>query len=92
MGDLYRALGEGEKARDAYQSALAIAERLASREPDRADYQRDLAVSYYRMGLLGGDHAATYFTKAHNLLIRMRDRGILQPTDYSFIEELENRL
>ena len=50
MGDLYRALGEGEKARDAYEKDLAIAERLASREPDRADYQRDLSVSFERMG------------------------------------------
>ena len=50
MGDLYRALGEGEKARDAYEQSLGIRERLASREPDRADYQRDLSVSYNKMG------------------------------------------
>jgi tetratricopeptide (TPR) repeat protein len=50
MGDLYGALGQGEQARDAYAKALAIAERLAKAEPDRADYQRDLSVSYERMG------------------------------------------
>ena len=50
MGDLYRALGQGEQARDAYQTALAIPERLAQAEPERADYQRDLSVSYERMG------------------------------------------
>ena len=50
MGDLYRDLGQGEAARDAYQSSLEIAQRLAAAEPDRADYQRDLSVSYERMG------------------------------------------
>jgi tetratricopeptide (TPR) repeat protein len=50
MGDLYRAWGEGEKAGEAYGNALAIRKRLAAREPDRADYQRDLSVSHERMG------------------------------------------
>ena len=50
VGDLYRALGQGEPAREAYLKSLAIRERLAQAEPDRADYQRDLSVSYDRMG------------------------------------------
>jgi tetratricopeptide (TPR) repeat protein len=50
MGDLYRALGQGEAARDAFAKSLAIAEKLARDEPDRADYQRDLSVSYNKMG------------------------------------------
>jgi tetratricopeptide (TPR) repeat protein len=54
MGDLYRALGQGEQARDAYARSLAIRERLAKAEPDRADYQRDLSVSYNKMGDLYG--------------------------------------
>jgi tetratricopeptide (TPR) repeat protein len=50
MGDLYRALGQGEPAREAYLKSLTIIERLAQAEPDRADYQRDLSVAYERMG------------------------------------------
>jgi tetratricopeptide (TPR) repeat protein len=50
MGDLYRALGQGEKAREAFQSSLTIRERLAEAEPDRADFQRNLSVSYNKMG------------------------------------------
>jgi hypothetical protein len=50
MGDLYVALGQGEAARQAYQGSLEIRERLAKAEPDRADYQRDLSVSYIKMG------------------------------------------
>ena len=65
MGDLYRALGQGEAARDAFAKALAIRERLARDEPDRADYQRDLSVSYNQMGdlyrALGQGEAARDF-------------------------------
>ena len=69
MGDLYRALGQGDQARDAYLKDLAIAERLAQAEPDRADYQRDLSVSYNKMGdlyrALGqGDQARDAYLKS----------------------------
>jgi tetratricopeptide (TPR) repeat protein len=50
MGDLYAALGQGEEARQASAKALAIRERLAAAEPERADYQRDLSVSLNKMG------------------------------------------
>ena len=33
-----------------YQESLAIAQRLAAAEPDRADYQRELTVSYDQGG------------------------------------------
>ena len=69
VGDLYRALGQGEAARDAFAKALAITETLARNEPDRADYQRDLSVSYNKMGdlyrALGqGEAARDAFAKA----------------------------
>ncbi|MFN6106490.1 MAG: hypothetical protein ACK5EA_18815, partial [Planctomycetaceae bacterium] len=44
------ALGDGPAARDAFQKSLDIAQKLASAEPDRADYQRDLSVSFNKMG------------------------------------------
>ena len=55
MGDLLRAVGDGEGARRAYEASLVIAEQLASREPDRADYQGDLAISYERMAAIYAD-------------------------------------
>ncbi|MBX2800439.1 MAG: hypothetical protein KTR31_22355, partial [Myxococcales bacterium] len=61
MGDLQRALGDGAGARRSYESSLSIAEALAEREPERADYQRDLSVSYSRLGALAlqeGDQAS----------------------------------
>ena len=50
LGDLLQALGQGDAARQYYQQALEIAQRLVAAEPDRADYQRDLSVSYERAG------------------------------------------
>src|SRR5205823_4785451 len=66
--DLYRTLGQGEVARDYILKDLAIAERLAAAEPDRADYQRDLRVSYEHMGDLyealgDGDKSREYRDK-----------------------------
>jgi len=55
MGELYRDLGHGELAREAFSNSLAIAQRLAQAEPDRADYQRDLSVSFIKMGDLYRD-------------------------------------
>jgi tetratricopeptide (TPR) repeat protein len=50
MGDLLRALGQGEQAKDFYEKFLRTIERLAKEEPNHADYQRGLAVSYEKMG------------------------------------------
>jgi len=44
------ALGLTDRAFARYQQLLEKAERLAKAEPDRADYQRDLSVSYNKMG------------------------------------------
>ncbi|MGZ8347811.1 MAG: TIR domain-containing protein, partial [Allosphingosinicella sp.] len=48
------ALGLTDRALGRYGTLLRRAERLAAAEPDRADYQRDLSVSYERMGDLYG--------------------------------------
>ena len=44
------ALGLTERAFERYEVLLEAIERRAQAEPDRADYQRDLSVSYERMG------------------------------------------
>ena len=75
MGDFYHDIGLADEARRAYLKSLAIAARLVSAEPDRVDYQRDLSVSYERMGdidrALGeGDCAQTAYLKS----LSIRDR------------------
>ena len=50
MGDLFTALGKGDQALEAFSNSLNIRTRLAEAEPQRADYQRDLSVSFNRIG------------------------------------------
>ncbi len=45
MGDLHLGLGHGEQALEFYQKALEIAEELHRRNPQSADFARDLSVS-----------------------------------------------
>ena len=63
------ALGLTERARERYESLREMHERRAQAEPDRADYQRDLSVSYERIGdlyrALGqGDQARERYEQA----------------------------
>ena len=44
------ALGQSERTFARYRQLLERQQRLAKAEPDRADYQRDLSVSYNKMG------------------------------------------
>ena len=45
------AQGKGEEALAAYRDSLAIAERLARADPANAGWQRDVAVSQFRLGV-----------------------------------------
>ena len=68
-------LGATRKAFERYQEAMTILESRVAAEPDRADYQRDLSISYERLGdllqALGqGDAARQYYQQA--LEIRQR--------------------
>jgi len=43
-------LGDTEKALQAYQQALEIRQTLAQSDPTNVSAQRDLSVSYYKLG------------------------------------------
>ena len=61
-----RAVGLGEEALQTANRYMKIAETRAKTEPKRADYQRDLLVSYEKMGdTLGqGTEAQSYYEKS----------------------------
>jgi len=72
----YLSLGETSRAKARYLILLENHERLAAAEPDRADYQRDLSVSYNKMGdlyaALGqGEQAREAFAKALGIAERL---------------------
>ena len=93
MGDLYRALGQGEEARQAYLKSLAIAERLAAAEPDRADYQRDIIVSLVKLSEIErGADASRALSRALGVVETLAESGRLAPADARMIEDLRQRL
>ena len=79
-------------AREAYLKSLAIAERLAQAEPDRADYQRDLAVSHWRLGTEDDPAAEGHLRRALGVLMSMKETGRLDPVDEPHIEQLRELL
>jgi hypothetical protein len=71
VGDLNVRRGSLPLARAAYDSGLAIADRLAAADPGNAGWQRDLALSFGRVGHVAfqtGDH-----TEASALIHRGRE-------------------
>ena len=55
-GDLQLAAGNAEEAMHMHARALEVRERVAAGEPDRDDYQRDIAISCDRVGNLQEQH------------------------------------
>jgi tetratricopeptide (TPR) repeat protein len=76
LGDVYRALGQGEEALRFYQKALELRERLYRAEPQRADFARDLSVSYDKLGdvyrAVGqGEEALRFYQQALEIAERL---------------------
>ncbi|HVC62775.1 MAG TPA: hypothetical protein VND19_20730, partial [Acetobacteraceae bacterium] len=93
MGDLYRTLGQGEAARDAYAKALEIRERLARAEPDRADYQRDLVASLVRQAeMTDGAAARAHLQRALGIVEALQASGRLAPADAGMLPALRRML
>ena len=82
------ATGQGEPTRAAFQQALDIAERLAAAEPDRADYQRDLATSLLRTSA----ERTEDLMRAFVILSSLAASGRLDPVDQPVLDELERAL
>src|ERR1700674_2840269 len=83
---------QGDEARQAFQKSLAIRERLAQAEPDRADYQRDLIVSYVKMSENEPAEARLWLTRALDVARSLQGRGGLAPADAWMLDELARRL
>jgi hypothetical protein len=92
MGDLYSALGQGEAAREAYLKSLQIIERVAQAEPDRADYQVDLAISLARIGSAESPLAREPLERALAILLTLQKAGRLAPEHEPKIADLQQML
>jgi len=86
--DALMGLGASDRALARYREATGIIERLTRAEPDRADFQRDLSVSYERIGdlyqALGqGDAAREMFQQALEIAERLA-RAEPRRADFQF--------
>jgi tetratricopeptide (TPR) repeat protein len=50
LGDLYLMRGSLNQARDVFEQALEVAQRLVTREPEHTGWQRDVSVSLNKLG------------------------------------------
>jgi hypothetical protein len=89
IGDLRLQLGDSDAATLSYRSATAIAEALAARDPANAEWQRDLIVSFVKLGEATGD--ASFAARALHIAQDMQQRGILAPRDAWMIDDLKRR-
>ncbi|MGH3935913.1 MAG: hypothetical protein ACRDS1_13205, partial [Pseudonocardiaceae bacterium] len=80
--------GQGDEARRLFTQALTIRQDLAEAEPGNTVYQRDLSISYERLGALVDDEpvvAMEWFTKA---LALRRALSAQEPERIDLAEEL----
>ncbi|MBV8589907.1 MAG: hypothetical protein JO212_07580 [Acetobacteraceae bacterium] len=76
-----------------YLKALAIGERLAQAEPDRADYQVDLVNALVRRAILEGESGGRpYLARALSILETLKAEGRLAPADEPKIAALHRML
>ncbi len=91
IGDFRVSRGDLARARQAYDTGLTIAERLAAAEPGHAGWQRDLAVSYERMAICG-DNPLENRRRVVEILQRLADAGCLAPVDQPWLDSAREQL
>lgn len=92
IADVRMNLGNLPEARRMFVEAQRIHERLAQAEPDRADYQRDLVVSHWRLGLMEDEKSDWHLKQALAILVSLKQAGRLDPVDEPYLDQLRQTL
>ncbi|HYO55582.1 tetratricopeptide repeat protein, partial [Archangium sp.] len=79
LGDVLRAQGNQEEALRSFSQSLEIAQRLAAQEPDNAQWQHDVSMSFVRLGDMLRDQgnleeALRYFSQSLGIRQRLAAR------------------
>ncbi|WP_321449217.1 hypothetical protein [uncultured Cohaesibacter sp.] len=91
LGDLRRALGDEIGALVAYGEALAICEKLVTKDPHNARYNRDLAIAKWRTSELDSRNRDRFLQSAHDHLLCLQDRGALDEADMWMIDAIKEQ-
>jgi tetratricopeptide (TPR) repeat protein len=92
LANVAQSQGNLEQAARQYADSLALRKKLAETDPTNADWQRDLAVSYSRLGEIAeaqgnADDARLQRTLAIEILTGMIERGLpLSPEDQRWLK------
>lgn len=90
IGGVYRLMGQVVLAREYLARNLEAAEGLFAAEPERLDYQLDLANALLRVG--AEDRSDTRLRRSLSILRLLRASGTLPPRDAEKIPFIENLL
>ena len=85
------AQGAVPEALKAYRDSLAIRERLAKADPGNAQWQVDVAFSYWRLAQ-HGDEPKENWRKVVDSLQRLHDEGRLAPTHKKSLDRAKEQL
>ena len=74
-----------------------MSQKLAESAPENADWQRDLCVSFVRMGAISEEEqspeAGDWWRRAHDTLAGMLEKGMhVSPQDLEFLETLKQKI
>ena len=84
------AAGDLKAARERFVQSLETRQRLAKANPSSAAAQRDLIVSYAKLGQLTGER--DWWSKALEIAERLNRDGHLPPRDAGIIDYLRNKV
>jgi tetratricopeptide (TPR) repeat protein len=98
LGDVRVAQGDRAGALQAFEQGRAIRDKLAQRDPNNAEWQRDLIVSHVKLAEVAVQEdaqlsqAERHYRTALDVAVALRDRGRLAPVDEWLVDALQTRL
>jgi hypothetical protein len=97
VGDVLVAQGNRAGALKAFEGSLEISKELSELDPDNAEWQRDLFVSYWRFASFSESaeqwsEASGYWEQVIFRLKEMQSRNILVPADEQYLLIAEKNL
>ena len=92
LGNVHMAQGYMPAALIAYEEGLEIARTLPQQDPRNAEWQRDLAVSHWKMTRVDVENAQSHWAGVVEIFSDMQARGVLLPGDEQYLNYARDQL